>query len=143
MHTLTLMMGIPRSGKTDWVNKNKKNAVVVSSDWIRENILGCHYFEKNNAIVWSIIDSTLRVVLGQGKDAIFDGMNLDRFTRKFFIDLARDYNAKVKIVFLDTPLMTCIARNAVCQKIGNEKLEKLYKKIERPLLSECDEIIII
>ena len=57
--TLTIMVGLPRSGKSTWIKENAGNAVVVSNDWIRENILGTHYTKTSNALVWAITDAAL------------------------------------------------------------------------------------
>ena len=138
-----LMVGLPRSGKSTWIKDNAQNEIVVSNDWIREEILGTHYSKNANAIIWTIADAALRIVLGQGKDAIYDGVNLTKETRKFYIDLARQYGAKIKIVLVLTPLEICIERNKVGQKLPIEVLEKMAGSFERPEREEYDEIDVI
>ena len=96
MSTLTIMVGLPRSGKDTWIEKNKGSAIVVSNDWIRENILGTHYSTASNAVVWSLTDAVLRVVLGQGHDAILNGVNHTKDVRAFYIKLAKQYNFEIK-----------------------------------------------
>ena len=137
---LTIMCGLPRSGKSTWIEENKGHAVVVSNDWIREHILGTHYSDKANAVVWTITDSTLRIVLGQGLDAIYDGVNLTKAVRRFYIDLARQHGAKIKMVVLKTPLEVCLKRNKKDNKLPNIVLEKMDKMFEYPDKSEYDEI---
>jgi predicted kinase len=139
----TLLVGLPRSGKSTWIQKNGGNAIVVSNDWIREEILGTHYSKNANAIIWTIADAALRIVLGQGKDAIYDGVNLTKETRKFYIDLARQYGAKIKMVLILTPLETCIERNKVGQKLPIEVLQKMADSFESPDPEEYDEIDVI
>jgi predicted kinase len=138
-----LMVGLPRSGKSTWIKDNAKNEIVVSNDWIREEILGTHYSKNANAIIWTIADATLRIVLGQGKDAIYDGVNLTKETRKFYIDLARQYGAKIKIVLVITPLEICMERNKSGNKLPNDVLEKMANSYERPEPEECDEMDVI
>jgi predicted kinase len=141
---LTIMVGLPRSGKSVWVKEHKGDAVVVSPDWIRENILGETYSYSNsaNAIVWSIMDATLRIVLGQGKDAILDGVNLTRETRSYYVAIARRHGAKVRMMMINTPLKTCLERNAcsVSHKLPPEKLVEMDMSIEWPTKVECDEL---
>lgn len=138
--TLTIMCGLPRSGKSTWIENNKDNKVVVSNDWIRENILGTTYSDKANAIVWSIADATLRIILSQGTDVIYDGIHLTKSVRKFHIDLARQCGAKVKIVVLKTPLEVCLERNKKNKKLPDAALEKMAKMYEYPDSTEYDEI---
>jgi len=133
-NTLTIIVGLPRCGKSTWIEKNKGDAVVVSNDWIRENILGTHYSSNANALIWSITDATLRIVLGQGKDAILDGINHTADVRRFFIDLARQYKSKVKMVCIMTPVGICLARNSKAEtnKLPQDKLIAINNKIEWP-----------
>lgn len=139
----TLLVGLPRSGKSTWIKEHCGNAIVVSNDWIREEILGTHYSETANAIIWTIADATLRIVLGQGKDAIYDGVNLTKATRKFYIDLARKYNAKVKIVVMNTPVEVCMKRNTEKEKLPMHKFQKMWDSFEFPSKDEYDECKVI
>lgn len=138
--TLTILCGLPRSGKSTWIEENKGDSIVVCNDWIRENILGTHYCDKGNAVVWSITDSTLRIVLGQGVNAIYDGVNLSKSVRRYYIELARQCGAIVKIVVIQTPLEICLKRNKKDKKLPDVALEKMAKLYEVPDKSEYDEI---
>lgn len=139
-NTLTLLVGLPRCGKSTWIEKNKGDAIVVSNDWIRENILGTHYSPNANALIWSIADAALRIVLGQGKNAILDGINHKPEVRRFFVDLARQYKAKVKMVCIMTPIGVCLARNSKTEvnKLPQEKLRSII--MEWPQPNEYDEV---
>ena len=137
-NTLTIMVGLPRSGKSIWIEKYKGDAVVISNDWIRENILGTHYAPAANSVIWTMVDTVLRVVLGQGKDVVLDGINHTKFVRKFYIDVAKEYGATVKIVVVDTPLNVCLARNNMkfTHKLPKETLISIHDKFEKPTSEE-------
>ena len=141
-HWLTIMVGIPRSGKSTWIDKNKKDNVVVSNDWIREEILRTKYSTESNAIVWQIIDSTLRILLGQGKNVILDGTNHMPHIRKFYTDIAKAYGAKVRMVVFHTPLEVCMARNHTPSgnKLPDYCLERMAKDFVPPYKTEYDKI---
>lgn len=141
-NVLTLVIGLPRSGKSTWIEKNKGDAIVVSHDWVRENILGTHYAPSANAIIWTIADAALRILLSQDKDVILDGLNDTPTVRKFYVDIARQYKAKVKMVGITTPLDICLARNSGKeQKLRNKKILKINEKLEWPRVTECDELV--
>jgi predicted kinase len=141
-NTLTIIVGLPRSGKSTWIGKNKGDAIVLSHDWVREHILGVSYAKSANAIVWTIADATLRILLGQDKNVILDGVNNTRSTRKFYIDIAKEYGAKVKMLVITTPLSVCLARNRMSDthKLPDEALIHMDKTLELPQEGEYDEI---
>jgi predicted kinase len=118
----------------------------VSPDWIRENILGesYSYAESANAIVWTLIDAAVRIVLSQGKDVILDGVNLTKSTRKFYVAIARQYGAWVKMVFFSTLCSECVRRNSLAKthKLPKQKLLAMANSLEVPFDNECDELII-
>ena len=138
------MVGLPRSGKDTWIEKNKGSAIVVSNDWIRENILGTHYSTASNAVVWSLTDAVLRVVLGQGHDAILNGVNHTKDVRAFYIKLAKQYNASVKIVYIDVVPATCIKRN-VDKKLPDEVILKMWEELYFPMKHKeyFDELVVV
>ena len=142
---LVITVGLPRSGKSTWIeeNKDKTDAIVISNDWIRENILGTHYHKASNAIVWTISDASLRILLSQGKTVILDGANHTKSVRKFFVDIAKEYDAGIKMVMFKTPLINCIYRNNKSEKLPEEVLRKMDEEFEDPTLEECDYIELI
>lgn len=140
--TLTIMVGLPRSGKDTWIEKNKGDTIVVSNDWIRENILGTHYCPASNAIVWTLTDAVLRVVLSQGKDVILNGVNHTKTVRAFYIKLAKEYDAKIKIVYMDVLPAVCIRRNFE-NKLPDAVILKMWEELDFPNYKEYDELEVI
>lgn len=141
-NTLTLMCGLPRSGKSTWIEKNKGNAIVVSHDWIRENILGTHYAPTANSVIWTLADTVLRVVLGQNKDVILDGLNNNKFIRGLFIDVAREYKSSIRLVCINTPVGICLKRNSKSEnhKLPQEKLLQINEEFEWPCLGRSEKL---
>jgi len=140
--TLTILVGLPRSGKSTWIEKNKGNSIVVSNDWIRENILGGSYASTANAIVWTLGEAAMRMVLSQDKDVIFDAVNHTKEVRKFYVDIARKYDAKIKMVVFMTPLGICLVRNEIpsSHKLPNKALIDMHDVFSVPDEDEYDEV---
>ena len=142
-----MLVGLPRSGKSTWCEQHKNSNVIVSNDWIRENILGTTYANNANAIIWSITDSTLRIVLGQGKNAVLDGINHTREVRRFYYTLARQYNAHIQVIYFDTPIYVCLERNMVDKKIPDVILRTMSMVLQMPsklyIDDDYDELIIV
>ena len=132
------MCGLPRSGKSTWIKKNKGNSIVVSNDWIRENILGTTYMGAANPAIWMITDATIRILLSQGKNVILDGCNHTHFIRKFFTDLAKEYGANIRIVCVDTPRNTCLIRNQENKKLPDLVLHKMSDESEGAIGQETE-----
>jgi predicted kinase len=110
--TLTLMCGIPSCGKSYWIQKNKKDAVIVSPDGIRKNIFGHQFFTNAEDFIWAFAKGMCRLLIEQGKDVIIDATNLTFRSRLDWIRLAKQYGVKVKIVWIKTSLKECLKRNA-------------------------------
>jgi predicted kinase len=144
--TMYLMVGLPRSGKSTWIKERIENlnAIVLENDWIRENILHAPHSKSIDPTIWMLTDGAARIILSQGKNVIIDGVNLTKFTRKFFIDMARECNARVVIVEIKTPIEKCIDRNRnVAWKLPEKALKVMGEKYELPMPDECDKLIIV
>ena len=140
-----LMVGLPRSGKSTWIENNKDNDdgyVVISNDWIRENIFKSEHSRTTNPALWMITDATIRLLLSQNKNVIMDGVNHLKFVRSEFIVTAEEMNAEVVIVWVNTPLETCLVRNkGENYKLNNKRLKRFADEFEIPESSECNTLI--
>lgn len=122
---LTLMCGLPRSGKSTWIEKNKKKTdVIVSPDEIREDLFGHVFHKPAEPMIWSLTEFFVKSLMKQKLDIILDACNLTTY-RNRWVDLAIENNYKVNLVVLDTPLKICIERNK--NKIPLDILENMSK----------------
>jgi len=109
--TLTLMVGLARCGKSTWVQKNKKDAVVVCPDEIRVKIFGHEFHKEAEDYIWAFAKSMTRLLLDQGKSVIIDATNINNYSRDVWIRLAREYKTKIRIVWIKTGIVECLKRN--------------------------------
>lgn len=114
--TCYIMSGVPGCGKSTWARKftaEHDNVVNVSRDKIRFSLLadGEDYFAREDDAV-AIFYSEINETLAAGHDVIADATHIsERALRNTMRRIDVDCD-KVLISF-DTPLETCIARNAL------------------------------
>ena len=64
--------------------------------------------------------------------------------RSAWIDLALQYNCKINIVYIDCHIEKALTQNKEREiPIPKEIIEKLYRKLEIPTLTECHSLKII
>jgi len=132
---LYIMCGLPRSGKSTWLQKYQKleDYIVISNDWVRENIFHHKYASSINPALWMISDACIRILLSQDKKVILDGINHTKAVRAEFIRTAKEMEADVRIIYIDTPLEVCLERN---DKLPDEVLKKMAEEFEPPTKEE-------
>jgi len=136
--TMFLMIGLPRSGKSTWAESNSNNAILISNDWIRENILHAPHCKSTDPAVWMIVDASARLLLSQGTNVIIDGVHLTKSVRKFFVDMARECGAEIVMVCVQTSLHECLLRNQKSHKLPDHVLVNMHAIYEYPTQDEYD-----
>ena len=113
--TCYIMSGVPGCGKSTWAHKltaEHDNVVNVSRDEIRFSLLadGEDYFAYEDDVV-AIFYSQINEALAAGHDVIADATHIsERALRETMRRI--DIDCDKVLVSFDTPLDTCIARNA-------------------------------
>ena len=109
---LTIMCGIPRSGKSTWVKKNKMpQDIIISPDIIRKEIFNHQFFSNAEPFIWAITDAFMLLLAQQKKSIILDAVNMTSYIRNKYIELVKPYGYKIKLVWTNTDLKKCIKRN--------------------------------
>lgn len=109
---LTLMIGVPGSGKTLYALRNYPPSQLLSSDAIRALISG----NPNDQNVTTIAHNLLRGMVGYrlrcGQQVVVDATNTVREHRQVLLAKAALYRAPAHAVVMSTPLEWCLDRNA-------------------------------
>lgn len=105
---MVLMSGLPGSGKDHWIAHNL-DLPVISLDALRE-ALDVASTGNQGAVIQAAREQA-REYLRRGQSFVWNGTNLSREMRGRPIDLAAAYNARVRIVFLDTTHKRLVRQN--------------------------------
>lgn len=135
--TLTMMVGLPQSGKSTWVKQNKCGRVVISADILRELIYGHRYYAIGEDLMWSIRGLMLHNLMGQGIDLIIDETNTTIERRKKIITLAQKYNYDVGAIHISTAYVLCTERALYVRDYDLlPVIERMAAQFEPPTLEE-------
>jgi len=144
---LTIMSGLPKAGKSTWIEKNKTSQdVIVSSDDIRKHILGRQFSPQDEPFIWTLVENLIILLMVQKKDIILDATNLHVYTRSKNIPLAQEHRYKTKLVWLNTDVKECLKRNDTSKnkKVPKEAMKRMcdvFQKVEPKYETDFDEII--
>ena len=110
MKNITILCGLPRSGKSTWVKENQKDEVVISADQMRYLVYNQRYWQEGESLMWSIRGLFLEYVLRQGLDIIIDEANIKSKTRLSLIKKAKKYGYLVRCIYFNTSPRICFQR---------------------------------
>lgn len=140
---MIILVGLPASGKNTWIAKNKKNYIVVELDWIRRNIYGHQWHQEAEPFVIGTAKGFVNMLCSQGKNVIINSTGLTVYIRNEWVNIAKKYDYKTKIVFLDIDPKTCHSRNSkrVGDKVPEEVIDRMVTMLQSPnndLMVGCD-----
>ena len=134
--TVTLLSGLPGSGKDTWIAEHGNGLPVVSLDGLREE-MGVKPTDNQGRVIQAAKEQA-RVHLRAGRDFIWNATNTTRRMRAGLVLLFTDYRAKVRIVYLETRAEDLISRNRARERAVPEPvLEKLIDAWEIPGYDEA------
>ncbi len=105
---MVLMSGLPGAGKDHWISRNL-DLPVISLDALRIE-LGEASTGQQGAVIQAA-HQRAREHLRRGQSFVWNATSLSRDLRSRQIDLAAAYNARVRIVFLDTAYRRLLRQN--------------------------------
>lgn len=146
--TIIVVQGLPGSGKStfakQWANEDSLHRVRISLDDIRR-MLGTYWVPEREYLVKRIQTATLLGAMHAGYNIVLDNMNLCLNTIDVLTEQINAFNSTVgktnilyrlELKFFDTPIDTCIARDAKRHGdncIGEETIRAIAKRHEADL----------
>lgn len=134
MSKLHVLVGLPASKKsTKAVGMAVQlNAVIMSSDSLREELLGDINDQSQNEMIFKELHNRINKLLSEGQDVIYDATNLNRKRRIHLIKnelQADEYHA----YYFNSTLGECLHNDSQRnRKVGFEVLDKMYKTAQIP-----------
>jgi predicted kinase len=141
--------GAPGSGKSTFskalIAKDPRFTRICPDD-CRRAIGG----DSNNQAVsypaFCMAQDQMQKALAAGQCVVFDATNMHHQARKKIIKLAREYGAKVIAQVFECDKTTLLARNAKRsseggRNVGENIIDAMLAKYQRPEVSEFDEVI--
>jgi predicted kinase len=137
---VTLMAGLPGAGKDTWLARNRSELPVVSLDEVRQD-LEFEPTESQGAVIQEAREQC-REHLRAGRDFALSATNTIRVTRKRWIDLFADYQARIEIVYVEPSLATIRKQNQRRPApVPEAVIEHLAAKLEPPTWTEAHSLV--
>ena len=137
---VTVMSGLPGSGKDTWLSRNRSDLPVVSLDDIRGE-LDVEPTDNQGHVV-QLARERCREFLRAGTSFAFNATNILKQTRQRWIDLFVDYNARIELVYIEPPFDRLLRQNGNRNNpVPEQVVHKLAAKCEPPTWIECHALV--
>ncbi|MBI2690011.1 MAG: AAA family ATPase [Acidobacteria bacterium] len=137
---VVVMSGMPGAGKDMWIRNNLPDWPVVSLDALREE-LGVDPGENQGTVVQAAKERA-REYLRKRQRFVWNATNLSRTLRSPVIQLMADYNARVRLVYVEAPADALHRQNRSRERVVPEVImERLLSKWDVPDPSEAHEVV--
>ncbi len=125
-----ILVGLPGTGKDTYI-KDNFDLPVVSLDEIRR--LNKLNNSDEQGIVFNIAKEEMKKYLRNKQSFVFNATNTHQINRQKIINLFVNYNAKIKMIFLETSWKENIIRNNNRKKVVNISIiEKMLSNLDIP-----------
>lgn len=130
---LTIMCGLPLSGKSTYCAERKKEGyVIISPDEIRLAMYGSPFIYTAEPFVWATAQTMARSLLNQGYKVIIDATNITEESRRKWRNIASDFDIYINIVFMQTPAYECYLRNEEIKRLDHSIILDMALRFEPP-----------
>ena len=136
---VTLMCGLPASGKNTWVAQHAGGMPVLSYDDTRQR-LGLKYGANEGLVAHTVLEEA-KAHLRAKQDFVWNATHLSVQMRQKNLAACLAYDAHVRIVCVEADKATLLKRNQVRDSsLSNAKLLQMLKHWEMPTLFEAHQL---
>jgi len=140
---ITIMSGLPGSGKDTWIRGHGGGLPVVSLDGIRRELGVSPADEDQREVVRTGRERALQL-LRAGRDFIWNATTLGRKHRAELLDMFDPFDPYIRMVHLDAPPALLHARNESRSGVAvvpRDVIERMTRIWSPPDLTECHELV--
>ncbi len=138
---VTLLAGIPGSGKDTWLAKNRPELPIVSLDDIRDELDVDPTDDQGQVAQYA--RERCKEYLRAKSSFAFNATNTMKQTRTRWLDLFTDYNARIEIAYVEPIFQKILRQNrSRSEAVPDSVIHKLASKCEPPTWLECHNLII-
>lgn len=139
MKTLILMTAVPGAGKSTWARAfqaNNPNTFIISSDEIRQELLGHVQNFSNEELVWSTFRDRIHSYAKAYEDVnvILDAVNYSNRGRLYYYEESKEYDRHI-LVYVKKPLEVLLEQNKKRDSnrwVPDDVVVSFFKKFEEP-----------
>jgi len=144
MPTFYMLIGVPASGKSTWVEKNKGDALVISSDYLIEAYAADHgmtyneVFKEQIKIATAVVKTEAQKAFDLDQDVIWDQTNITKKSRKSKLAMVPKHYHKTAVFFAAPPEEEWQRRlnSRPGKSIPSHILDSMVEMLEMPDASE-------
>lgn len=143
---LFVLVGLSGSGKSTFAQElaEKENAVIVSSDAIREEVFNNYEDQKHNAEVFTIFHKRIREALENKHNIIADATNITMKSRRAILINVKGLDVEKICYVLPKAFEDCITDNKDREHpVPDYVLDKQIRKFQVPFYNEGFDKIVI
>lgn len=139
-YTVYMLSALPGTGKDTYI-RNNLNYPVVSLDDIRRKYQIPPSDRQRTGEVVQLGKELCKTYLRKKTSFVFNATNLTRDLRNKWISLFTDYNARVKIIYLEVPYKRLVYQNKNREYVvPDDVVERLISKLEIPTYDEAHHV---
>ena len=134
--------GLPGSGKNTWLARHAPDLEVVSLDDLRRR-LGIDPTDDQGRVV-QLAKERCRELLCSGTSFALNASNTMRQTRRRWIDLFADYDARIKVVYVEPTFYHLLRQNKAREHaVPEQVIQRLAERCEPPNWTECHQLVMV
>lgn len=134
-----MMVGLQGSGKSTLAKKiaEKENAVILSSDRIRNELYGDESIQTDPNKVFGLMHSRTKDALSKGQSVIYDATNVSVKSRRSIMQKISNFDIEKEAVVVARPYEDCLKMNSQRERVVPEyAIERTYKSFQMPYYFE-------
>ena len=133
------MSGLPGAGKNTWLQNHAPAYPVISLDDIRREMGISPTVNQSPVIIEA--KERAKIYLRQNQNFIWNATNITRQLRTQLIDLCTDYQARIRLIYVEVPWAELLQRNQTREhSVPIDVLHKLTRRLEVPDITEAQQV---